>query len=46
MFASAGGGASAGARAVVAPGATVPLSVSWNGRAQANIVAGTSLALH
>jgi hypothetical protein len=46
MFASAGGDASAGARAVVAPGATVPLSVSWKGRAQAIVVAGTTLALH
>ena len=46
MFASAAGGPSAGARAALAPGATVPLSVSWKGRAQAIVVAGTSLALH
>ena len=46
MFASAAGAASAGSRAVLAPGATAPLSVSWRGRAQVVVVAGTSLALH
>ena len=46
MFASAAGDASAGSRAVLAPGATAPLSVSWRGRAEAVVVAGTSLALH
>jgi hypothetical protein len=45
MFASATGDASAGSRAVLAPGATVPLSLSWKGRARAIVVAGTSLAL-
>jgi len=33
-------------RAVLAPGATVPLSVSWSGHATAVEVEGTRLALH
>jgi hypothetical protein len=46
MFALSGGDPGTGSRAVVAPGATVPLSVSWKGPAKAIVVAGTSLALH
>jgi hypothetical protein len=46
MFASAVAGASTGATAVLSPGATVPLTVSWSGRAEAVEVAGSRLALH
>ena len=46
MFASATAGASTGARAVLAPGATAPLSVSWKGSAESVVVAGTALPLH
>jgi hypothetical protein len=46
MFASAVVGAANGADAVLAPGATVPLSVSWKGRAAVVEVAGTALPLH
>ena len=35
-----------GARAAVAPGANVPLSVSWKGSAAAVMVAGAPLPLH
>jgi hypothetical protein len=46
MFASATAGATTGARAVLAPGATAPLSVSWKGPAEAVMVAGATLPLH
>lgn len=46
MFASSTVGATTGTRAVLAPGATAPLSVSWKGPAKAVMVAGTSLPLH
>jgi hypothetical protein len=46
MFASATAGAASGTRAVLAPGATAPLSVSWKGRAESVVVAGTALPLH
>jgi hypothetical protein len=46
MFASSTVGATTGARTVLAPGATAPLSVSWKGRADAIVVAGTALPLH
>jgi hypothetical protein len=46
MFAAATAGATTGARAVLAPGATAPLSVSWKGPAQSVVVAGTALPLH
>jgi hypothetical protein len=46
MFASATGGASTGTSAVLAPRATVPLSVSWKGSAAAVEVAGTRLPVH
>ena len=46
MFASATANATTGARAVLAPGATAPLSVSWKGSAAAVVVAGTALPLH
>jgi hypothetical protein len=45
MFASPVAGASR-ATAVLAPGATVPLSVSWSGRAAAVEVEGAQLPLH
>ena len=44
MFAAPAAGTSA--RTVLAPRATVPLSVSWSGRAAAVEVEGTRLALH
>jgi hypothetical protein len=46
MFASSSVGATTGARAVLGPRATAPLSVSWKGPAKAVVVAGTSLPLH
>jgi hypothetical protein len=46
MFASSTVGATTGARAVLAPRARAPLSVSWKGPAKAIVVAGTSLPLH
>ena len=46
MFAAATAGAGDGAQIAVAPGATVPLSVSWKGKAAAVEVAGARLALH
>jgi hypothetical protein len=46
MFASGSVGATTGARAILAPGASAPLSVSWKGPAKAVVVAGTSLSLH
>ncbi len=46
MFASAVVGAASGADAVVTPGDTLPLSVSWKGRAVAVRVAGSALPLH
>jgi hypothetical protein len=46
MFASAAADASTGARAVLAPGAAAPLSVSWKGAAESVVVAGTALPLH
>jgi len=46
MFASATTGATTGARAVLAPGASAPLSVSWKGPAKSVVVAGTALPLH
>jgi len=46
MFASAVTGTTTGARAVLAPGASAPLSVSWKGPAKAVVVAGTALPLH
>ena len=46
MFGASTAGATTGARAAVAPGASAPLSVSWKGAADAVVVAGTSLPLH
>jgi hypothetical protein len=46
MFASGSVGATTGARAALAPGASAPLSLSWKGKADAVMVAGTSLPLH
>jgi hypothetical protein len=46
MFAAATVGASDGAKAALGPGATVPLSVSWKGKAAVIEVAGARLALH
>ena len=46
MFAAATAGASDGAKAALGPGATVPLSVSWKGKAAVVEVAGARLALH
>ena len=46
MFAAAMPGAGDGANVALAPGATVPLSVSWKGRAVVVEVAGARLALH
>ena len=46
MFASATPGAGDGAKVAVAPGATVPLSVSWKGAATVVEVAGARLKLH
>src|SRR5262245_8684421 len=46
MFGASTAGATTGARAAVAPGGSVPLSVSWKGAADAVVVAGTSLPLH
>ena len=46
MFGASTAGATTGARAAIAPGASVPLSVSWKGAADAVVVAGTSLPLH
>jgi hypothetical protein len=46
MFASAVAGAANGADAVVTPGSTLPLSVSWKGRAVAVQVGGSTLPLH
>ena len=46
MFASSTVGATAGARAVLAPGATAPLSISWKGLARAVVIAGARLPLH
>jgi hypothetical protein len=46
MFAAPAAGAATGAHAVLAPGATAPLSVSWSGRAVAVEVEGSRLALH
>jgi hypothetical protein len=46
MSASPVAGASTRATAVLAPGATVPLSVSWSGQAAAVEVEGSRLALH
>jgi hypothetical protein len=45
MFGASTAGATTGTRAGVAPGASVPLSVSWKGDADAVVVAGTSLPL-
>jgi hypothetical protein len=46
MFAAPATGAAARATAVLAAGATAPLSVSWTGRAAAVEVEGSRLALH
>ena len=46
MFASATPGAGDGAKVAMAPGATVPLSVSWKGEARVVEVAGARLKLH
>ena len=46
MFASATPSAGDGAKAAMAPGATVPLSVSWKGEAAIVEVAGARLKLH
>jgi hypothetical protein len=46
MFAAPTGGAATRTTAVLAPGATIPLSVSWSGRAAALEVEGTRLTLH
>jgi len=46
MFASAVVGTANGADAVVTPGSTLPLSVSWKGRAAAVEVGGSTLPLH
>jgi hypothetical protein len=46
MFAAATPSAGDGAQVALAPGATVPLSVSWQGAAVAVEVAGARLTLH
>jgi hypothetical protein len=46
MFAAASVGASEGAKVALAPGATVPLSISWQGKAAVVAVAGARLTLH
>ena len=46
MFAAATPGPGDGAKVAVAPGATVPLSVSWKGEAAVVEVAGARLTLH
>ena len=46
MFAAATAGPGDGAKVAVAPGATVPLSVSWKGDAAVVEVAGARLTLH
>ena len=46
MFAAATPSVGDGAKVVMAPGATVPLSVSWKGEAAAVEVAGAHLKLH
>ena len=46
MFAAAMPGAGDGAKVALAPGATVPLSVSWKGGAVVVEVAGARLTLH
>jgi hypothetical protein len=46
MFAAPAAGATSSATAVLAAGATVPLTVSWSGRAVAVEVEGSRLALH
>jgi hypothetical protein len=46
MFAAAAVGAGNGAKAALAPGATIPLSVSWKGEAAVVEVAGARLTLH
>jgi hypothetical protein len=46
MFAAAMPGAGDGAKVGLAPGATVPLSVSWSGEAAVVEVAGARLTLH
>ena len=46
MFAAAAVGAGDGAKVVMAPRATAPLSVSWHGEAAVVEVAGTRLTLH
>jgi hypothetical protein len=46
MFAAAMPSAGDGARVALAPGATVPLSVSWSGEAAVVEVAGARLTLH
>jgi hypothetical protein len=46
MFAAPMAGAATQTTAVLAPGATLPLSLSWSGAAVAVEVAGTRLALH
>jgi hypothetical protein len=46
MFAAPATGGASSATAVLAAGATVPLTVSWSGRAVAVEVEGSRLALH
>ena len=46
MFAAATPSAGDGAKAALAPGATIPLSVSWKGEAVVVEVAGARLTLH
>jgi hypothetical protein len=46
MFAAATVGSGDGAKVAIAPGATVPLSVSWKGEAAAVDVDGAHLKLH
>jgi hypothetical protein len=46
MFAAATVGGGDGAEIAIAPGATVPLSVSWKGEAAVVEVAGAHLTLH
>ena len=46
MFAAAAVGTSDGAKVALAPGATAPLSVSWQGEAAVVEVAGARLTLH
>jgi hypothetical protein len=46
MFAAAMPSAGDGAKVALAPGATVPLSVSWKGEAAVVAVAGARLTLH